>query len=170
MVTQAAATAKAPEIIYPETDGMPLPDGELEAPLYIRIVGTLRVPFGADAETRVNGDTFIYFIEGGRCRPVSPDCYVAERVCRLKPTWSIVRNNVYLIWEVGKAPDFVMEIGSESTASADLDGTALTCTPSWKWRSTGDTTPPRGRVLADALPARREPGAPDEYRPATAGL
>ena len=78
MVTQAAATATAPEIVYPETDGMPLPDGEFQAPLYIRIVGTLRVHFGDDPETRVNGDTFIYFIKGNPRRSVSPDCYVAR--------------------------------------------------------------------------------------------
>ena len=33
---------------------------------------------------------------------------------------SIERNNTYRLWEVGKAPDFVLEIGSASTAEADL--------------------------------------------------
>ena len=33
---------------------------------------------------------------------------------------SIERNNTYLIWEMGKPPDFVMEIGSPSTATTDL--------------------------------------------------
>ena len=28
-------------IVYPETDGMPLPDGEYQAPLYRRVVGHL---------------------------------------------------------------------------------------------------------------------------------
>ena len=36
MTTRAAAT-----IVYPETDGMPLPDGEYQAPLYVRIVSIL---------------------------------------------------------------------------------------------------------------------------------
>ena len=36
MTTGAAAT-----IVYPETDGMPLPDGEYQAPLYVRIVSIL---------------------------------------------------------------------------------------------------------------------------------
>ena len=39
MTTQAAA------VVYPETDGMPLPDGEFQAPLYIDIVGT--APLGS---------------------------------------------------------------------------------------------------------------------------
>ena len=41
-MTTGAATA----IIYPETGRTPLPDGEFQAPLYIRIVGTLGTHFG----------------------------------------------------------------------------------------------------------------------------
>ena len=33
---------------------------------------------------------------------------------------SLEGNNTYLLWEVGKAPDFALEIGSESIADADL--------------------------------------------------
>ncbi len=34
-------TGAAAAIVYPETDGMPLPDGEYQAPLYVRIVSIL---------------------------------------------------------------------------------------------------------------------------------
>ena len=116
MTTQAATT-----IFYPETDGMPLPDGEFQAPLYIRIVGTLRVHFAGVPGARVNGDTFIYFIEGNPRRSVSPDCYVVFGLSEAaEQSLSLEGNNTYLLWEVGKAPDFVLEIGSESTASADM--------------------------------------------------
>ena len=70
-------TRGATAIVYPETDGMPLPDGEYQAPLYIRVVGTLRVHFRDVQGARVNGDTFIYYVEGNPRRSVSPDCYVA---------------------------------------------------------------------------------------------
>ena len=33
---------------------------------------------------------------------------------------SILRFNTYRLWEVGKPPDFVLEIGSSSTANNDL--------------------------------------------------
>ena len=114
MVTQAPAA-----IIYPETDGMPLPDGETQAPQYIRVVGTVRVHFRDVPGARVNGNTMLYYIRGNPRVFVSPDCYV---VLDLPPEAeeSIDRNNVYLLWEVGKAPDFVLEIGSESTAHVDL--------------------------------------------------
>ncbi len=114
-MTTGAATAT----IYPETDGMPLPDGEFQAPLYIRIVGTLRTHFGDIPGARVNGDTFIYYIEGNPRRSVSPDCYVALDLSA-DALESIERNNIYLLWEVGKAPDFILEIGSHSTSGADL--------------------------------------------------
>ena len=112
-------TRDATVIFYPEADGMPLPDGEYQAPLYIRIVGMLRVHFRDVLGAWVNGDTFIYYVEGNPRRSVSPDCYVAIGLSE-ESLESIERNNVYLVWEVGKAPDFVLEIASPSTASRDL--------------------------------------------------
>ncbi len=113
-------TTRAPAaIVYPDSDGVPLPDGEYQAPLYRRIVLTLELHFRDVPGVRVNGDTFIYYIEGNPRRSVSPDCYVVLGLSE-DAQESIRRNNTYLLWEVGKAPDFVMEIASESTASVDL--------------------------------------------------
>ena len=119
MVTPVATTAIVQEIVYPETDGMPLPDGETQAPVYRRVVGIIAVHVRNIPGARVNGNTFIYYIEGSTGFSVSPDCYV---VLNLSPEAmeSIDRNNVYLLWEVGKAPDFVMEIGSKNTAAVDM--------------------------------------------------
>ena len=114
-------TPAATSIVYPESDGMPLPDGEYQAPLYRRVVGRLEVHFGGAPGVRVNGDTFIYYVEGDPRRSVSPDCYVvfglSDAALR---SLSLEGNNTYLLWEVGKPPDFVLEIGSHSTARADL--------------------------------------------------
>ena len=114
-------TPAATSIIYPESDGMPLPDGEFQAPLYRRVVGRLEVHFGGVPGARVNGDTFIYYVEGNPRRSVSPDCYVvfglSDAALR---SLSLEGNNTYLLWEVGKPPDFILEIGSKSTANADL--------------------------------------------------
>ena len=134
-------TKGATAIVYPETDGMPLPDGEYQAPLYIRVVGTLRVYFRDVLGARVNGDTFIYYVEGNPRRSVSPDCYVALGLSA-ESLESIERNNVYLMWEVGKAPDFVLEIGSPSTASRDLGRkrdlyAALGVGEYWRYDETG---------------------------------
>ena len=114
-------TPATTSIVYPESDGMPLPDGEFQAPLYVRIVGTLRTHFRDILGARVNGDTFIYYVEGNPRRSISPDCYVvfglSEAALR---SLSLEGNNTYLLWEVGKPPDFILEIGSPSTARADL--------------------------------------------------
>ena len=116
-MTTGATTA----IVYPETDGMPLPDGEYQAPIYVRIHSTLRTYFKDIPGAHVNGDTFIYYIEGNPRRSVSPDCYVVFDLSEVAlASLSIQGNNTYLLWEVGKAPDFVLEIGSKSTADADL--------------------------------------------------
>ena len=103
-------------IFYPETDGMPLPDGEFQAPIYRRVVGTLEMEFDDLPDVWVNGNTFIYYVEGDNRISVSPDCYVALNIS----LESIERYNSYRVWEVGKPPDFVLEIASESTAREDV--------------------------------------------------
>ena len=106
------------KVVYPETDGKPLPDGEYQAPLYIEVVGTLRTYFSTRPDVHVNGNTMFYYEEGNPRRVISPDCYVAFGV----DVERILRNNTYLLWEMGKPPDFVLEIGSPSTARNDLGG------------------------------------------------
>ena len=114
-------TTRAATIIYPETDGMPLPDGEYQSPLFRRVVGDLEDHFRDVPGAHVNGNTFIYHVEGDPRRSVSPDCYVALDLSESAlESLSLEGNNTYLLWEVGKAPDFVLEIGSGSTAAADL--------------------------------------------------
>ena len=103
-------------VVYPETDGKPLPDGEYQAPIYREIVGAVQTHFNDRPDVHVNGNTMLYYEEGNPRRVVSPDCYVAFGV----DSETIFRNNTYLLWEMGKPPDFVLEIGSSSTARNDL--------------------------------------------------
>ena len=118
MTTQAAAQ---PAIIYPETDGQPMPDGEYQAPIYVDALATLRTHFEESPDVRVNGNTLIYYMQGNPQISVSPDCYVATGLSPEQQE-NINRNNTYRLWEVGKPPDFVMEIASENTRSNDLVG------------------------------------------------
>ena len=113
----------ATAIVYPETDGMPLPDGEYQAPLYIRVVGTLRVHFRDVPGARVNGDTFIYYVEGNpRPLDLRPTVTSLLGISLTKSMESIERTIIpTLLWEVGKAPDFILEIGSrEHRVEEDL--------------------------------------------------
>ena len=115
MTTKATATT---DIIYPETDGMPLPDGLTQAPIYARILEMLRTFFKDLLDCEVNGDVFIYYIEGDNRRTVSPDCFVVFGLSEAALRSLDVRNT-YVMHEVGKPPDFVLEIGSPSTGRED---------------------------------------------------
>lgn len=147
-------------IVYPETDGKPLPDGEYQAPLYIEVVGTLRTHFRNRAGVHVNGNTMFYYEEGNPRRVISPDCYVAFNV----DVEIILRNNTYLLWEMGKPPDFVLEIGSPSTARNDLGSkrdlyARLGVGEYWRFDGTGQDfylEPLAGEYLEDGVYHRFE--------------
>ena len=149
-------------IVYPETDGMPLPDGEYQAPLYRRVVGHLEVHFKDVPGARVNGDTFIYYVEGDPRRSVSPDCYVVFGLSDASlRSLSLEGNNTYLLWEVGKAPEFILEIGSPSTARSDLGRkrdlyAEIGVSEYWRYDATG------GQFYGEALVGERLVGG--EYR------
>ncbi len=108
-------TKTTSEIVYPETDGMPLPDGVFQDPLFREVVSTLDTHFKNQPNTVVSGNTFIYYEEGNPRRSVSPDCYVAYD----SDVELLLSNNTYRLWEMGKPPDFALEIGSPSTGSGD---------------------------------------------------
>ena len=57
-------TRDATVIVYPEKDGLPLPDGDFQAPLYVRIGSTLKIHFAGIPGIRLNGNAFIYYAEG----------------------------------------------------------------------------------------------------------
>ena len=63
----------------------------------------------------VNGNMFVHYERGNLNRHVSPDVFVVRGVQKeVRPK----RRN-YLVWEEEKAPDFVIELTSESTREAD---------------------------------------------------
>ncbi len=119
VIKNAAAAVDAPtrtEVFYPETDGMPLPDGDYQLRHFIEIISILGHFFRDLRDAAVSGNTFIYYEEGNPRMFVSPDCYVAFGV----DVELLLENNNYRVWDMGKSPDFVLEIGSPSTASNDL--------------------------------------------------
>ena len=118
MVTTERATTA---IFYPESDGMPLPDGEYQSPLHENTVSPLRVHFRDVEGAHVNGNTFLYYVKEDPNTRVSPDCYVVFDLSEAAlHSLSQEGNNTYLLWEVEKPPEFVLEIGSQSTWRNDL--------------------------------------------------
>ena len=108
-------------IIYPETDGQPMPDGEYQSLIFRKALTPLENHFREIPGAHVNGNTLLYYVEGDPNQSVSPDCYVVFGITpEALHSLSEEGNNTYLLWEVGKPPDFVMEIASKSTKSNDL--------------------------------------------------
>ena len=118
MTTQTATQAA---IIYPETDGQPMPDAEYQSLIFRKALTPLENRFRKVPGAHVNGNTFLYYVEGDPNQSVSPDCYVVFGITpEAIHSLSAEGNNTYLLWEVGKPPDFVLEIGSPSTRRTDL--------------------------------------------------
>ena len=82
MTTKLSITTYAEqEIIYPDTDGLPLPDNLLQEPFFIEILATLKA-FLESLDVLVSGNTLIYYVEGDPSLSVAPDCYVVFGVGR----------------------------------------------------------------------------------------
>ena len=94
----------------------PMPDAMQQESHYIDAVTTLRAHFSSDPGVLVSGNTIVCYDPDNLNRRVLPDCYITFNVDPL----AIRDQNGFLIWQVGKPPDFVLEIGSESTAVRDL--------------------------------------------------
>ncbi len=138
MTTKTPSQTAIADIIYPDTDGMPLPDGHFQDPLFREIVTTLETRYQHRPDVLVSGNTFIYYQEGNPQRFISPDCYIAFNISKA----SIERFNTYRLWEVGKPPDFALEIGSPSTAQTDLTDkrqlyARLSIGEYWRYDATG---------------------------------
>ena len=73
--------------------------------------------FGESPDVFVDFDTNICWDPTNLRRHVSPDVYIAFNV----DAKAIRERQIYLPWEVGKPPDFAMEIASPSTAENDVN-------------------------------------------------
>ena len=103
-------------------DAPPLPDAELPDDLMLQnpdIHYTLEILYdvvvGDRTDVFIDTNSIVYYDPANRNRRVQPDVYIAFDV----DADTIRHRNGYVIWEVGKPPDFVLEVASESTAGND---------------------------------------------------
>ena len=105
----------------PSTDGVPMPESMVQGPVLRYTVEALGWWYAERRPgTCVAGDLLVYDegvveADGGvRARSIAPDVLVAFGVGeRLRDS--------YVMWQESKAPDFVLEIASESTWRRDRD-------------------------------------------------
>ena len=137
-----ARTAVVPETIeYPESDGLPMAENDFQLRTMTYAIEALDNHFRTRSDVYVSGDLFLYHEENNNRARIAPDVFVVFGV----PDH---RRRTYLLWQEGKAPDFVMEVSSPSTWRADLgskrDTYAKIGVPEyWLYDPTGDYLAPR---------------------------
>ncbi len=98
---------------YPTTDGKPMAETDLHRDLMLMLIEMLKEYYRDAPRTYVSGNLLVFYEQGNRRRHVSPDVFVVRGVPKQQ------RIN-YLVWEEGKAPEFVIELTSSSTRNEDL--------------------------------------------------
>ncbi len=102
-------------IFYPEQPD-PLPDGMYQFRKLVHSMDILAWRYDGREDVLVSGNNAVYYQQGNPRVHRSPDGFIAFGVDRD----AILLENGYKVWEVGKPPDWVLEIASPSTASVDL--------------------------------------------------
>ncbi|MGL4553502.1 MAG: Uma2 family endonuclease [Gemmataceae bacterium] len=97
---------------YPTSARFPMPETDWHRTLMCNLIDTL-IRFFTGRRVYTSGNLLIFYEEGNRRRHISPDVFVARGVEQFP------RPN-YLIWEEGKAPEFVIELTSSTTRVNDL--------------------------------------------------
>lgn len=115
IITNAWKVRTLPDIFYEEPE--PVEDGMRQSPFIHRIAHLLRERYEDSPDVFVSTGGYVsYDITNGN-RRVAPDCYIGFDV-DVAGIYENLPN--FWIWEIGKAPDFVMEVASPSTAANDL--------------------------------------------------
>ena len=96
------------------------PDAMFQNPAIMELMAVMPAHF-TDENRRpdvfLDFDTPVCYDPGNLNVRVAPDCYIAFGV----DAHAIRRRKLYLPWEAGKPPDFVLEVASESTARNDVN-------------------------------------------------
>jgi Uma2 family endonuclease len=101
------------KIDYPTSDGKPMAETDLHREDVIDTIQVLEDHFADRPRVYVSGNLLLYYEEGNRRKHVAPDVLVALDVPK-QP-----RRDHFLVWEEGKAPDFIAEITSRTTRRED---------------------------------------------------
>jgi Uma2 family endonuclease len=149
-------------IDYPESDGLPVAESDFQRDVLTYAVESLAVHFQSRADVYVSGNLLLYYEEGNPYASVAPDVFIVFGV-------SNHRRRTYRLWEEGKAPDFVLEVTSQSTRQDDQGRKRrlyerLGVSEYWQYDPTGDYLSPQLQgfeLIAGAyaaIPSSRLPG------------
>jgi Uma2 family endonuclease len=105
-------TSSATAIHYPDTDGLPVAESDFQLGPLMYVIDALRAYFHGRDDVYVAGDLCLYYEEGNPGAVVAPDVFIVLGAPN-HPRAS------YMLWREPKAPDFVLEITSQSTRVQD---------------------------------------------------
>ena len=97
---------------YPDADGLPMAENESQFWPILYVGSALDRYYQDREDVYVVGNLLLYYQQGDSSKSVSPDLMVVFGASK------DIRSS-YRLWEEPKAPDFVLEIASESTHRAD---------------------------------------------------
>ena len=101
-------------IDYPSSDGERMAETDFQYIPLTNTVSALRVRYHDRPDVYVAGDMLIYYRMNRSDLSIAPDVYAVFGAAGNHPRDS------WLVWREGKAPDFVMEIASQSTWRRDV--------------------------------------------------
>jgi Uma2 family endonuclease len=108
------STYTPPEIDYPESDGLPMAENDLQYEWIVTIREGIDAVFHDDPDVYVSGDLFWYPVEGDNKTVLAPDALVA--IGRPKG-----KRKSYRQWEEGGvAPQVVFEVLSPSNTAREM--------------------------------------------------
>ena len=105
---------------YDPDEPEPLPEAMEQEPVIQEILGIISsrfTDFGLRPDNFLSSNTILCYDPANLNVRVQPDIYLAFGV----DAQAIRPRKLYLPWEVGKPPDWALEVASESTAQADTD-------------------------------------------------
>ena len=117
MTTRSAPRRPKP-VDYSHIEPLPDPPREpdmLQTKPFLYFGSSLMAHFADRDDVLISGQGYLRHVAGNNAEIFAPDCVVAFGV---EPE-AIVARNGYVISEVGKPPDFVLEIASRSTGLRD---------------------------------------------------
>ncbi|MFH0825716.1 MAG: Uma2 family endonuclease [Pseudomonadota bacterium] len=102
------------DVYYPDTDGEPAAEGDIQLTYLLYCREALRLWFSASSDVYVTGNLLFYYEKGNPKKSFAPDVGVVFGVPNHeRPS--------YKIWEEGKAPEVIIEITSRSTRRTDMN-------------------------------------------------
>ncbi len=132
----APAEVEDPSIYYPDSDGEPVAESDYQFYPLTDTVRALRQHLANRPDVYVAGNMLVYYRMNDVAARLAPDVFVVFGVPD-HPRRS------YFVWREGKAPDFVLEIASESTVNHDLGDkrdryAAMEVREYWRFDPTGE--------------------------------